>query len=547
MLNHAISYLKDYGFSVIPLNPSCEEERSKRPLIKWAEFQTRKPTEKEIISWWNSWPDAMIGLVCGPISNLFVLDADTEYAHKEIEENLPEGFLCPIVKTPRGWHYWFRFTKGLRNSNNGKIHCRGEGGYVVAPPSRKEDGSEYKFLLKPSTDCPFPYKPHSLNKLINDNAGLENQKKEDSYDHTKPHLTTTDHKLFNIGSRDDDLFHLANVLFKGGESEQYISEVIENIALNVCNPPFSLSDARVKVSSALDRKNRSDRNIANEVYEFILTTSGHIMTTDVHNGLQVTTRQDKKAVVMALLRLLDDGIIERYGTRNGSYRRVEDQAPDIDIFESAESPLSLHYPLGVEKLVYTMPKSIIVVAGESDAGKTAFLLSFSMLNMDNHNIIYYSSEMGATELRSRIEKFERPIDDWKKVQFKERSSNFQDLIQKDSINIIDYLELSDDFYRVGAQIKGIFDKLKSGIAIIALQKKIGAELARGGDFTMEKARLYLSLSRDNICKVIKAKNWVNPMVKPTGKAKKFVLLHGCKFLAKTEWIMADELDRAKDV
>ena len=240
-----------------------------------------------------------------------------------------------------------------------------------------------------------------------------------------------------------------------------------------------------------------------------------------------------------MFRLVEEGILEREGKRNGVFRRVENHAEDINIFEESEKPLNVKYPLNLESLVYTMPKSIIIVAGESDAGKTAFLLNFSFLNLDTHAITYYSSEMGPTELRSRIEKFDRPLTDWKKVKFKERGKDFQDVVEPDKINIIDYLELTDDFYRVGGQIKSIFDKLKSGIAIIALQKKIGQELARGGDFTMEKARLYLSLSRDNYCKIIKAKNWINPMLKPTGKQRKYALYQGCKFYPKSEWEMEE--------
>jgi hypothetical protein len=97
---------------------------------------------------------------------------------------------------------------------------------------------------------------------------------------------------------------------------------------------------------------------------------------------------------------------------------------------------------------------------------------------------------------------------------------------------------------VGGQIKAIFDKLNKGIALIALQKKIGSELARGGDFTMEKARLYITLSRDNICKIIKAKNWVNSMVKPTGKQRKYILLHGCEFRTKSNWEMEGQENEA---
>ena len=56
-----------------------------------------------------------------------------------------------------------------------------------------------------------------------------------------------------------------------------------------------------------------------------------------------------------------------------------------------------------------MPGNIIVVAGEQNAGKTAFLLNFVRLNMTRHEMFYYSSEMGASEMRKRLEKDARCV------------------------------------------------------------------------------------------------------------------------------------------
>jgi len=83
--------------------------------------------------------------------------------------------------------------------------------------------------------------------------------------------------------------------------------------------------------------------------------------------------------------------------------------------------------------------------------------------------------MGLSELRMRLELFENCTKDlWKQVRFYERSENFDDVIDPNGINIIDYLEVLDDFWKVGQQIKAIHDKLKNGIAVIAIQKNKGA-------------------------------------------------------------------------
>ncbi len=536
ILEAALSYLNDYKFSIIPLNPSCEETKSKKPLIKWEEFQKRRPTSDEVKGWWTKWPNAMIGIPCGQISGFFALDADSEEAKEKLDSELPDNFLCPIVRTPRpGYHYWMQYQPGIRNSNNGLIHVRGEGGYVVAPPSRKEDGKEYDWIVPISLSLPPPAPPLSLTLLLNDIKELQIEKKPLAKRNETSQSVTSVTISFNKGSRDESLFHLANQLIKSGEREENVRYLLENIAEKICVPPFPLKEIPVKISSALARAHLRERNWQAEVESWVSVTERNWSVTELSRDVTSVTKQDKAAVRMAVKRLKDAGVIEPTGNRNGVYRRVENQAEDIDIFSDSDNPLDLKFPLGIESLVHVMPKSIIIVAGESDAGKTAFLLNFSFLNLDNHAITYFSSEMGPTELKSRIEKFDRPLTDWKKMKFKERTQNFQDVIQPDIINIVDYLELTDEYYKVGGQIKAIFDKLKSGIAIIALQKKMGQELARGGDFTMEKARLYISLSRDNLCKIIKAKNWVNPRLKPTGKQRKFTLYDGCKFFSKSNW------------
>ncbi|MBW2618874.1 MAG: hypothetical protein JRC92_08370, partial [Deltaproteobacteria bacterium] len=197
--------------------------------------------------------------------------------------------------------------------------------------------------------------------------------------------------------------------------------------------------------------------------------------------------------------------------------------------------VDLKWPFGLERLIDLYPKNIVVVAGAPNAGKTALLLNLIRLNMTKHQITYFSSEMGPEELKLRLLNFEDlSPDDWNFGAY-DRSSNFVDVIQPNAVNIVDYLEVTDDFYRVGGEIKAIHDKLDKGLAVIALQKKKGAELGRGAEFSIEKPRLYLALD-DGELKIIKAKNW-GPEAKetgqnPNGKIFYFSLVNGCKFVPR---------------
>jgi len=229
-------------------------------------------------------------------------------------------------------------------------------------------------------------------------------------------------------------------------------------------------------------------------------------------------------------RLKAEGVIVPEGHQAGRYRLVVDEAPLIEWQTADEGQcLDLILPFGMHELIRILPKTIVVVAGAADAGKSAWCFNFVKNNMANHRIVYYSSEMGEVELKSRLANFTSLSPDQWTFEARERSSNFADVIRPNGINIIDYLEVSDDFFKVGGWIRTIWEKLDEGIAIICLQKKRGVEHGRGGEGTAEKARLYLSMD-NGIIKIVKAKNWRDPEINPNGMMWAFRLVGGCKFV-----------------
>jgi hypothetical protein len=112
------------------------------------------------------------------------------------------------------------------------------------------------------------------------------------------------------------------------------------------------------------------------------------------------------------------------------------------------------------------------------------------------------------------------------------------VIIKDAVNIVDFIEVTGgegaEFYRVGEFIKGIYDRLTSGVALIALQKRPHQDLARGGLGSLEKARLYLAIGEGKI-KIVKGKNWVDTQLNPNGLEVLFKLVDGCKFIKISDW------------
>jgi len=188
-----------------------------------------------------------------------------------------------------------------------------------------------------------------------------------------------------------------------------------------------------------------------------------------------------------------------------------------------------------------MPGNIIVVAGAMNAGKTGFLLNTIRENMKNWNVYYFSSEMGDRELKKRLLLFDSPLilKDWNFVA-KERSDGFGDIVVsgEGNLNIIDYIEIYEDFYKVGGYLSQIWRRLNGAIAIVALQMNPGQLIARGGYGSLEKPRLYLALNHGKLT-VVKAKNW-RTRENPNNQEIRFKLVDGCKFIAQGNWYRRED-------
>jgi hypothetical protein len=248
----------------------------------------------------------------------------------------------------------------------------------------------------------------------------------------------------------------------------------------------------------------------------------------------VSTREEQKNLSGILNRLCIEGILCKHGNKNGAFRKIDSSCETLDYINAPVEKIDLWLPFNLNKLVNIYPKNIIVVAGSPNAGKTALLLNIVRQNMHKRKIHYFSSEMGSSELRLRLQNFkDLSLKDWSFHPY-ERASNFADVIRPNDINIIDYMEIHEEHYKIGQWIKDIFDRLDKGIAIIAIQKKPGASAGVGGNTTLEKPRLYLTMEGNKI-KIEKAKSFAQSHINPNGAELSFKLVDGCNFIVTEPW------------
>jgi len=147
-LDYAIFYLT-YGLSVIPLRHG-----EKTPLIKWERYQKEPPSIAEARKWFEGTDN--IAIVCGRVSgNLVVVDFDdVEVYNKFMKQVEGDSELKDIientwlVQTGKGYHIYLRVDSDnvVKTGKLGSADIKGEGGYVVAPPSLHPSGKNYEFV-----------------------------------------------------------------------------------------------------------------------------------------------------------------------------------------------------------------------------------------------------------------------------------------------------------------------------------------------------------------------------------------------------------------
>lgn len=104
--------------------------------------------------WWQSMPDANVGIRTGIDSGLVVLDVDGPMGHQALLALVAVHglFHARWARTGSGgWHAYFAHpgpaVPGSAGRVGDRLDVRGEGGYVVAPPSRHRSGRSYRWVV----------------------------------------------------------------------------------------------------------------------------------------------------------------------------------------------------------------------------------------------------------------------------------------------------------------------------------------------------------------------------------------------------------------
>ena len=219
--------------------------------------------EQQIKEWWEKWPNANIGIPTGKASGVFALDVDPRHGGDESLRELERryGFLPTTTTVSTGGggrHLIYKQPRNItiKNATNldglPGLDLRGDGGYIVAPPSLHASGKRYVLDENSSLEPVAP--PDWLISCSTDRHGAtRNQTRRQSVAATLDGVPE--------GQRNDRIFELVCQYYRGGIPEAVTEELALKAAEN-CTPPYPRSEVQDMVARIYQEGASSSRHSA---------------------------------------------------------------------------------------------------------------------------------------------------------------------------------------------------------------------------------------------------------------------------------------------
>lgn len=250
-LKAALDYAR-LGWSVIPIEPG-----GKRPLIRWQVYQYRRAEAPEVAEWFSRWPDANIAVVTGVVSGLVVLDLDPRHGAVASLGQIQQehGTLPDTVEASTGGggrHLYFAHPGEIIRNRVGLlpgIDLRGDGGYVVAPPSIHGSGEAYRWERSPEVIYPLALPQWLLGPLSAEVS---------PHGHTLSYWRRLLREGVAEGVRNDTIASLAGHLLRHGVDGQVVTELLLTWNLSRCRPPLDDGEVLRTVASIVRIQEREE-------------------------------------------------------------------------------------------------------------------------------------------------------------------------------------------------------------------------------------------------------------------------------------------------
>lgn len=252
-LSDALDYAL-LGWSVIPchhivnqLTAACScgvadcDSPGKHPRIRWTQYQGARPSAEELTRWLTRWPSTNVAVITGAVSGIVVLDVDPRHGGDESLRDLiaMHGSLPDTVRSltgAGGTHYFFMHPGSKLQNSAGQvaqgIDVRGDGGFVVLPPSLHMSGQHYAWEIgyDPRECNVAPLPPWLLSLLLGGPTRAQPPARP-ALD-IEGYLAGT--TVIPLGERNHTMTRLAGYHVGMGEPEELVIQVLNNVYLPRC-------------------------------------------------------------------------------------------------------------------------------------------------------------------------------------------------------------------------------------------------------------------------------------------------------------------------
>lgn len=242
------------GLAIIPLGVGKKEPVTKSGLNDW----TDNPGQIDV--WWGQGehagkrgnPSYNIGMACGQVSGGIIaidLDCHSDEANGlhflrdwEVEHGkLPETWTQ--ITGSGGKQLFYRAGQDIRNSANGEIgvDVRGNGGYVVLPPSLHPCGDCYEWSISPD-DMDVADADDKVYDFIR--AVSKTKKRGDGWNAEKAGIPSEIKE-----NRNETLFSLGRSFLSRGTGHDEVATLIRSLNATICRPPLPEAEVEKLIGS----------------------------------------------------------------------------------------------------------------------------------------------------------------------------------------------------------------------------------------------------------------------------------------------------------
>ena len=242
------------GLAIIPLGVGKKEPVTKSGLNDW----TDNPGQIDV--WWGQGehagkrgnPRYNIGMACGQVSGGIIaidLDCHSDDANGlhflrdwEVEHGkLPETWTQ--ITGSGGKQLFYRVGQDVRNSANGEIgvDVRGNGGYVVLPPSLHPCGECYEWSISPD-DMDVADADDKVYDFIR--AVSKTKKRGDGWNAEKTGIPSEIKE-----NRNETLFSLGRSFLSRGTGHDEVATLIRSLNATICRPPLPADEVEKLIGS----------------------------------------------------------------------------------------------------------------------------------------------------------------------------------------------------------------------------------------------------------------------------------------------------------